>query len=40
MLKANEANPNCLVRLKRENPYIFNSWRSILYTQKGKNIGV
>lgn len=25
--------------IKRNNPYIFNSWRSMLYTDKGKRIG-
>ena len=25
--------------IKRNNPYIFNSWRSMLYTDKGKKIG-
>lgn len=39
ILLANNLNPNCLAKLKRENPYIFNSWRSILYTKKGKSIG-
>ncbi len=27
------------VRLREQNPYIFNSWRSIFYTKKGKSIG-
>lgn len=27
-------------KIKRDNPYIFNSWRSILYTEKGKKAGV
>lgn len=27
-------------KLKRDNPYIYNSWRSILYTNKGKKAGV
>lgn len=30
---------DCLAQLKRNNPYLFNSWRAILYTQKGKKIG-
>ena len=28
-----------LADLKKENPYIFNSWRAIKYTKKGKNAG-
>lgn len=28
-----------LVNMRQENPYIFNSWRSFRYSQKGKNIG-
>lgn len=26
--------------LKENNPYLFNSWRSILYTEKGRKAGV
>ena len=26
--------------LKKANPYLFNSWRAILYTEKGKRAGV
>lgn len=26
-------------KLRKENPYIFNSWRAMLYTQKGKKAG-
>lgn len=39
MILAHSLKPNCLAKLKKENSYIFNSWRSILYTEKGKNIG-
>lgn len=28
-----------LARIKRENPRIFNSWRTLLYTEKGKKAG-
>lgn len=28
-----------LCDIKRNNPYIFNSWRGILYTEKGKRVG-
>lgn len=27
-------------QLKRDNPYIFNSWRGLLYTEKGKKAGI
>lgn len=28
-----------LCDIKRNNPYIFNSWRGILHTEKGKRVG-
>ena len=28
-----------LCDIKGNNPYIFNSWRGILYTEKGKRVG-
>lgn len=36
---ARRNDPNCLAKLKEDNPYIFNSWRGILYTENGRNKG-
>jgi len=32
--------PDYIGDLKKENPYIFNSWRAIMFTKKGKKAGI
>nr|DAK52161.1 MAG TPA: restriction endonuclease [Caudoviricetes sp.] len=39
-IETKKKNPNYIGDLKEKYPYIFNSWRGMNYTQKGKNIGV